>query len=422
MLTARTSSSAVRHASRRLFATEAPSSAIKVAALENPSPSASVTLVVKAGSRYETTPGAAHVLKNFAFKGTSKRSALRTVRESELYGGVLSATLGREHLALTAEFLKGDEYYFVDVLTGVLTSSTYAPHELHESVAPQVEAESAAASADPAALALDAAHAIAFRNGLGNPIFATSGVALDAVKDYAKKVFTVGNVAVIASGVEESVVKKLVESKLAGLPSSSSSSPSSTKYFGGESRVASHSGPSTLFIGFGTTTPASAPALSVLGAYLDPTPSLKWTEGTSPLSSLAASGVSAQVVNETYSDGSLFGVVLQSGDSAALSEAGKTVVATLKGVSGALKEKEAFGKALAKAKLNAVSALESGREAAGAALASQLFSQGALDVKAFESVQAADVSKAAEALTKGKATYVAVGNVATLPYGDELGL
>lgn len=31
------------------------------------------------------------------------------MRETEMYGGVLSASLTREHLVLTAEFLKGDE-------------------------------------------------------------------------------------------------------------------------------------------------------------------------------------------------------------------------------------------------------------------------------------------------------------------------
>ena len=42
-------------------------------------------------------------------QGTSKRSALGTVREAELLGGVLSTSLTREHLAVTAEFLRGDE-------------------------------------------------------------------------------------------------------------------------------------------------------------------------------------------------------------------------------------------------------------------------------------------------------------------------
>ena len=42
-------------------------------------------------------------------QSTDKRSTLGTVREAELYGGVLSSSLSREHLAVTAEFLRGDE-------------------------------------------------------------------------------------------------------------------------------------------------------------------------------------------------------------------------------------------------------------------------------------------------------------------------
>lgn len=42
-------------------------------------------------------------------QSTEKRSFLGTIREAELYGGVLSTSLTREHLALTAEFLRGDE-------------------------------------------------------------------------------------------------------------------------------------------------------------------------------------------------------------------------------------------------------------------------------------------------------------------------
>lgn len=45
----------------------------------------------------------------FSPQSTGKRSALGTIREAELYGGVLSSSLSREHLALTAEFLRGDE-------------------------------------------------------------------------------------------------------------------------------------------------------------------------------------------------------------------------------------------------------------------------------------------------------------------------
>lgn len=59
---------------RRSYATAAASvaeaSGVKVAGIENGSRSGTttVTVAVKAGARYETTPGVAHVLKNFAFK------------------------------------------------------------------------------------------------------------------------------------------------------------------------------------------------------------------------------------------------------------------------------------------------------------------------------------------------------------------
>lgn len=42
-------------------------------------------------------------------QSTAHGSALKTARETELFGGVLSASLGRENLYLTAEFLRGDE-------------------------------------------------------------------------------------------------------------------------------------------------------------------------------------------------------------------------------------------------------------------------------------------------------------------------
>lgn len=55
---------------RRGYATVSDVGGVKVAGLENAGPAAtsSITVVVKAGSRYETQPGLAHVLKSFAFK------------------------------------------------------------------------------------------------------------------------------------------------------------------------------------------------------------------------------------------------------------------------------------------------------------------------------------------------------------------
>jgi ubiquinol-cytochrome c reductase core subunit 2 len=61
--------SRVVSASKRGFATVVDAaSGFKVAAVDNGQPSSSVTVLLKAGSRYESKPGVAHVLSNFAFK------------------------------------------------------------------------------------------------------------------------------------------------------------------------------------------------------------------------------------------------------------------------------------------------------------------------------------------------------------------
>ena len=78
-----------------------------------------------------------------SLQSTGKRSALGTVREAELYGGVLSSSLSREHLALTAEFLRGDEYvlwvfaglptFLITYTTGRISSMSLLPSSPHPS-------------------------------------------------------------------------------------------------------------------------------------------------------------------------------------------------------------------------------------------------------------------------------------------------
>lgn len=52
----------------RSFATAVDSAGVRVAAVDNNQTTSAVTVLVKAGSRYEPKPGVAHALKNFAFK------------------------------------------------------------------------------------------------------------------------------------------------------------------------------------------------------------------------------------------------------------------------------------------------------------------------------------------------------------------
>ncbi|KAF8741724.1 LuxS MPP-like metallohydrolase, partial [Rhizoctonia solani] len=375
---------------KRSFATTVDAAGVSVAAVDHGQPTTAVTT-------------------------TSQRSALRTVREAELYGGVLSSTLTREHLAITAEFLRGDEPHFVDLLSSVVTSTQFLPHEFAEDVVPHSIAETTAALANPSAQALELAHTIAFRStGLGASLFAQhpSKNDLEALKEFAKSAFTKSNVAVIGTGIDSSKLSELVSKHLGGLPSSTGAGTkgSSSQYFGGETRVGSQGG-NAVFIGFGA--PAGSPELSALQAHLDGAPSVKWSTGSSPLA-----GTGAVPVYIPYSDAALFGVLVSGNNVAADT---KTAVAALKkGLS-----KEEATKAVSKAKFKAASALEA-REGLVAAVAPQVFggSTSSLDSfhAALDKVSEASVSKTLSSLLGAKPTFVAIGDVNALPYVDELGL
>ncbi|KAI0323501.1 ubiquinol-cytochrome C reductase complex core protein 2 [Cubamyces sp. BRFM 1775] len=424
MLAAR--ASAARAASRiaRNFATVVDSAGVKVAAADNGEATSAVTFIVKAGSRFESKPGVAHALKNYAFKSTEKRSALGTVREAELYGGVLSSSLSREHLAVTAEFLRGDEAFFVDVLSSYLTSTKFTRYELSELVGPTCEAETTAAFSNPATRALELAHAIAFRNGLGNSIFATPGHHLSAsdVEAYAHSVFGSGNVAVVGTGIDPAALEKLLEKSLGKFAAAVSPSSTPSKYFGGETRLDAHGAAETVFIGFGTTGAPSA-ELAVLAAHLDTAPSVKWSKSTSPIAASIPEGASVQVVHLPYSDASLFGLLVQGQTTAAVKEAGKAAVTALK-EAGNLKGED-LQKAIAKAKFSAASALD-GRDGVISTIGSKILSGSSASlsetISSLEKVDTAAFEKATASLLKAKPTFVAVGDITSLPYADELGL
>lgn len=401
----------------RSFATvvDTKASGVKVAAVDYGQPTTAVTVLVKAGSRYQPSAGVAHVLKNFAFKSTAKRSTLGTVRESELYGGVLSASLSREYFALTTEFLRGDEPFFTSLLASILATTKFLPHEYSEYVLPVVRDESTHASQVPSTLAIEAAHSVAFRTGLGAPLLADahSHVSLGSVKEFATSAFASGNVAVVGTGIDSARLADLVDKALAETPlpsGSSMPSSSSSKYFGGCARINLPMGGQTVFVGFGTTAPSAA--LSVLATHLAPPSALKWP-------SVPRSSTKLTPVYLPYSDAALAGVLVQAPDVKSVKEAAKTLFEKLKKPLTA----EELKSAVARTKFDAATAAET-REGLTLALGKKVFFNADASVEstlaALDKVDAATLSKTVSELLKVTPTYVAIGDIATLPYVDEI--
>ena len=77
----------------------------------------------------------------------------------------------------------------------------------------------------------------------------------------------------------------------------------------------------------------------MLAGYLSPQPSVKWSQGTSPLSSALPVGTIAQTVYLPYSDASLFGILVQAPSADGVKEGVKASVKALKDASTSIKNR-----------------------------------------------------------------------------------
>ncbi|KAI1315714.1 ubiquinol-cytochrome c reductase core subunit 1 [Mortierella claussenii] len=406
------------------------SNGIKVATLDESSPAASVSLVINAGARFEPKEkaGIAHFVKNFGFKNNGKRSAFRITRETELVGGVLSSNLGRETVSFTAECLKEDVPYFVEIFGDLVAQTKFADHEFH-AVASDVAAECSVAESSPEVTVIEAVHNTAFRHGLGNSIYAAtySDITSEDLKQFAADNFVANKIALVATGVSESELKSLADSAFAHVTPGSAAQTEASKYFGGDVRVA-HNSPighiAVAFQGAAAGTPEFYTA-QVLRSLLGGDRFVKWsTSGVSPLAAAAAKighGTQISAFNFGYSDAGLFGIYAQA-EHKSVAEAAKSALNSLKDASKSISADE-FKRALAQAKFETASRFET-RASTTEILAAQALQGHKIDatesLTAFDKVQAGDVSKLAAKLLSSKPTTVVLGKTSELPYGDAL--
>jgi len=101
---------------------------LRVASESTGGETATVGMWIDTGSRYESDAnnGVAHFLEHMAFKGTAKRSQLQLETEIENMGGHLNAYTSREQTVYYAKVLKKDVPKAVEVLSDILTNSTFS--------------------------------------------------------------------------------------------------------------------------------------------------------------------------------------------------------------------------------------------------------------------------------------------------------
>ncbi|KAI8068582.1 Metalloenzyme, LuxS/M16 peptidase-like protein [Gongronella butleri] len=398
---------------------------IKVAAIEEQSEAAGLSIVVNGGARLESgeNAGAAHLLKNYGFKNNANRTAFRVAREAELAGAVLSANLTHESLVYSAEFLKGDAELAAELLGDVVSNQKFQDHEFVD-VARQTAAESSAALAQADVVAIEAAHQVAFRHGLGNSIFArpSSKANNAAVKALAAEAFTSGNIALVGTGLSLETVEKLAAA--IQVPAGQSSVQAS-KYFGGEARVDfAHGNAYILAFEGAAASAADQAALKVLQFALGGQQLVQSGPASGLLGQAAVKiqGAELKAFNASYSDAGLFGVYVSAPSAGATASAVAAAAEQLKAVAQGLSAED-FQRAIAQAKFASASATRLDRlESVGAQVFGGNYTSVSDVSAALEKLAVADVAKVAQQVLKSKATAVAVGDVYNLPYADSLSL
>lgn len=251
--------------------------------------------------------------------------------------------------------------YFAEVLGDVVSSTKFQEHEFDE-VSHQVEIETAYARSTPDIAIVDEAHRVAFHNGLGNSLFAptTSKIDVAKVKNFAKRIFTSGNIALIGSGIGHDQLTSLAES-FAALPSGAAVKSDPSKYYGGESRIEAESDLGHFLLAYegaahGTNQFA---ATQILRYVLGGDKFVKWSPGASPFAQTAAkisADTQISAFNLGYTDNGLFGVYVTAPHKK-VTAAVEAATEQLKAISSKISAED-YKRAVAQAKFAAASAFE----------------------------------------------------------------
>ena len=201
---------------------------------------ASLGIWVGAGSRNEDPHehGIAHLLEHMAFKGTKRRNARQIVEEIEAAGGDLNASTGLESTGYYARVLGEDVPLALDILSDILTGSTFDQAELAREQGVILQ-EIGAANDTPDDIVFDLFQARAFPDQpIGRPILGTPqsvrAFTPESLRIYLAKHYRAPRMIVSAVGdVDHDAIVSAVRERLAAIPVDPAIPASAARYAGG---------------------------------------------------------------------------------------------------------------------------------------------------------------------------------------------
>ncbi|XP_069558865.1 ubiquinol-cytochrome c reductase core protein 2a isoform X1 [Brachyistius frenatus] len=405
-----------------------------IASLENYSPMSSVSVFVKAGSRYEAVEnqGVTHVLRLAANLTTKGASAFKICRGVEAVGGSLSVTSSRESMVYTADCLRDDLDSLLGFLVNVTTAQEFRPWEVDD-LTSRVKIDRALAQQCPQIGVIEKLHEAAYKNALSNslycPDYMVGRVSCQQLQSFVEDNFTTGRMALVGLGVKHSILRQVGEGLLS-VRSGAGAPVVKSVYRGGELRVQNNDDLVHALIASegGVMGSAEANAFSVLQRILGAGPHVKRGSSlTSKLSQGIAKATTqpfdATAFNASYSDSGLFGVyTIAQADSAG--EVIRAAIAQVRGVAEGSVSEADITRAKNQVKAEYLMSIESSEglleEIGAQALASGAYHVPDTVLQAIDAVTLNDVVKAANKFVDGKKTMAASGHLINTPFVDEV--
>lgn len=293
-----------------------------VVSLEDGAPVSSVSVFIRAGSRFEPAgkQGLTHLLRTCAYQSTKDRSALRISREVEQVGGTLSATTTREHQVYGTTVMRDDLDVAMDTLQSVIGSAEFKRWEVNDQK-PRVALDLAVAQAQPNSLLMEELHRTAFRDQLSNSIFCPShnlsNLTHEDLNAFAKESFVAKRTTLVGIGVGHEDLVRLATSTFGSMPEGDSVTVAQADFVGGgEVRLPSGSEVTHAVLACqGASlggTPTKALTAGLLQHVLGGCSYVKWGGTASRLGKAVAAAIGGPFAvnsfNIGYSDNGLFGM------------------------------------------------------------------------------------------------------------------
>ena len=401
---------------------------LTVASAENGSLISRVSVVFRAGSRYESNDslGAVHVLRIAAGLTTNSASQFAIIRNIQQVGATLSCSVDRETVAYTLEGTRNAVKSTLPFLKAVAVEQSFRPWEISDNI-PRLKLE--LATRPPQLRAIDLLHKAAYHSrGLGHSIYIAkhnlNKISAETLQYHVKQNFLAGRCAVVGLGVDHRELVDFAESlNLVG--SGDADKPS--EYKGGEIRSdkgGNYAHVAVAGAGVGLKNLKEALAFAVLQRVLGAGTYIKYAnESNSPFAKLIPKDSVANSIkafNVSYSDSGLFGALI----SAKSEQAGSLVEGVIKILKQGDISSADFERGKQQTKTAILLAYESGSNGIIELGNNTILLGSAVNpseiLNALEGITQSDVNSAAKKISKSKLSIASVGNLSSVPFLDEM--